>query len=175
MPLCLCRMPCELPIGIVWHTNSKWQVVVQHDFEKPGPSCKTLRVNGSSAAGHLPQALMPCHRHAVPLQLLPARPGSWLSRLLFPTRQRTCTLAGGYVVVKAIQDGMRLPPEAVMPSMASLRDFGNTSVSLTWYGESIGLPKPCTVVPMACRALNCSCIDVKATAGSIGSDSPAVS
>jgi len=41
------------------------------------------------------------------------------------------------VVVKAIQEGMGLPAEVVMPSMASLRDFGNTSVSLTWYGESL--------------------------------------
>lgn len=41
--------------------------------------------------------------------------------------------AGGYVVVKAIQESMRLPSEKVMPSMASLMDFGNTSVSLTWY------------------------------------------
>jgi predicted naringenin-chalcone synthase len=45
--------------------------------------------------------------------------------------------AGGYVVVKAIQESMKLPPAAVMSSMASLMDFGNTSVSLTWYGESV--------------------------------------
>lgn len=52
------------------------------------------------------------------------------------------------MVVKSIQEGMGLPAEAVMPSMASLRDFGNTSVSLTWYGESTRLPKLCTVVPI---------------------------
>ena len=44
------------------------------------------------------------------------------------------------MVVKAIQESMRLPPEKVMPSMGSLMDFGNTSVSLTWYGELL-----CTV------------------------------
>lgn len=42
---------------------------------------------------------------------------------------------GGYVVVKALQQGLRLPPQAVMPSLAALRDYGNTSVSMTWYGE----------------------------------------
>jgi hypothetical protein len=41
--------------------------------------------------------------------------------------------AGGYAVLKGIQQGMNLPVEAVLPSFASLRDMGNTSSSTTWY------------------------------------------
>lgn len=53
--------------------------------------------------------------------------------------------AGGYAVLKGIQKGMNLPSECVIPSFASLRDFGNTSSSTTWYTmaylESIGAVK----------------------------------
>jgi 3-ketoacyl-CoA synthase len=41
--------------------------------------------------------------------------------------------AGGYAVLRAIQKGLRLPVEQMMPSCASLRDFGNTSSASTWY------------------------------------------
>jgi hypothetical protein len=36
-------------------------------------------------------------------------------------------------VLKGIQKGMDLPVEAVLPSFAALRDYGNTSCSTTWY------------------------------------------
>lgn len=53
--------------------------------------------------------------------------------------------AGGYAVLKGIQKGMNLPVEAVLPSFASLRDYGNTSSSTTWYTiaylESVGAVK----------------------------------
>jgi len=53
--------------------------------------------------------------------------------------------AGGYAVLKGIQKGMNLPTEAMLPSFASLRDYGNTSSSTTWYTmsylESIGAVK----------------------------------
>ena len=41
--------------------------------------------------------------------------------------------AGGYAVLKGIQKGMNLPVGSVLPSFASLRDYGNTSSSTTWY------------------------------------------
>ncbi|KAF6256625.1 FAE1/Type III polyketide synthase-like protein-domain-containing protein [Scenedesmus sp. NREL 46B-D3] len=41
--------------------------------------------------------------------------------------------AGGYAVLKGIQKGMDLPVDAVLPSFAALRDYGNTSCSTTWY------------------------------------------
>eukprot|EP00882_Tetradesmus_deserticola_P000497 GHRQ01000548.1.p1 GENE.GHRQ01000548.1~~GHRQ01000548.1.p1 ORF type:complete len:504 (+),score=215.48 GHRQ01000548.1:478-1989(+) len=41
--------------------------------------------------------------------------------------------AGGYAVLKGIQQGMDLPVDAVLPSFAALRDYGNTSCSTTWY------------------------------------------
>jgi hypothetical protein len=41
--------------------------------------------------------------------------------------------AGGYAILRGIQKGLRLPAEAMMPSFASLRDFGNTSSASTWY------------------------------------------
>jgi hypothetical protein len=41
--------------------------------------------------------------------------------------------AGGYAILRGIQKGLRLPAEKMMPSFASLRDFGNTSSSSTWY------------------------------------------
>lgn len=44
--------------------------------------------------------------------------------------------AGGYAVLKGIQGGMGLPVEAVLPSFAALRDYGNTSSSTTWYSMS---------------------------------------
>lgn len=41
--------------------------------------------------------------------------------------------AGGYAVLKGLQQAMRLPPEKMLPSFGTLRDFGNTSCSTTWY------------------------------------------
>jgi 3-ketoacyl-CoA synthase len=41
--------------------------------------------------------------------------------------------AGGYAVLKGLQAAMNLPVERMMPSFATLRDFGNTSCSTTWY------------------------------------------
>jgi hypothetical protein len=41
--------------------------------------------------------------------------------------------AGGYAVLKGLQSAMRLPSEKMLPSFATLRDFGNTSCSTTWY------------------------------------------
>jgi 3-ketoacyl-CoA synthase len=32
--------------------------------------------------------------------------------------------AGGYAILRGIQKGLRLPADAMMPSFASLRDFG---------------------------------------------------
>ena len=53
--------------------------------------------------------------------------------------------AGGYAVLKGIQKGMNLPMEMMLPSFASLRDYGNTSSSTTWYSmaylERFGLVK----------------------------------
>lgn len=40
---------------------------------------------------------------------------------------------GGYAVLKGIQRGMNLPTDMMLPSFATLRDFGNTSSSTTWY------------------------------------------
>ncbi len=40
------------------------------------------------------------------------------------------------MVVKAIKDSMQLTPQAVMATLASLRDYGNTSVSCSWYAWS---------------------------------------
>lgn len=40
--------------------------------------------------------------------------------------------AGGYAVLKGIQQGLRLPAAKMVPSFASLRDYGNTSCSTTW-------------------------------------------
>jgi 3-ketoacyl-CoA synthase len=41
--------------------------------------------------------------------------------------------AGGYGVLKGIQDGMHLPTPKMIPSFAALREYGNTSCSTTWY------------------------------------------
>jgi 3-ketoacyl-CoA synthase len=41
--------------------------------------------------------------------------------------------AGGYAVLKGLQQAMHLPVDKVLPSFATLRDFGNTSCSTTWY------------------------------------------
>ena len=53
--------------------------------------------------------------------------------------------AGGYAVLKGIQKGMSLPMEMMLPSFASLRDYGNTSSSTTWYSmaymERFGMVK----------------------------------
>lgn len=42
-------------------------------------------------------------------------------------------LAGGYAILRGIQRGLRLPANKMLPSFASLRDFGNTSSASTWY------------------------------------------
>ena len=39
--------------------------------------------------------------------------------------------AGGYAVLKGLQAAMRLPVGTMMPSFATLRDYGNTSCSTT--------------------------------------------
>lgn len=45
-------------------------------------------------------------------------------------------------MLKGLQQAMRLPADKMLPSFATLRDFGNTSCSTTWYVlaymESIG-------------------------------------
>lgn len=41
--------------------------------------------------------------------------------------------AGGYAVLKGIQQGLALPADSMIPSFAALRDYGNTSCSTTWY------------------------------------------
>jgi len=41
--------------------------------------------------------------------------------------------AGGYAILRGIQKGLRLPSDKMMPSFASLRDYGNTSSASTWY------------------------------------------
>ncbi|GBF90942.1 hypothetical protein Rsub_03797 [Raphidocelis subcapitata] len=41
--------------------------------------------------------------------------------------------AGGYAVLKGLMAAMRLPTEKMLPSFATLRDYGNTSCSTTWY------------------------------------------
>jgi predicted naringenin-chalcone synthase len=43
-----------------------------------------------------------------------------------------CGCAGGYAVLKGLQMAMRLPAEKLLPSFATLRDYGNTSCSTTW-------------------------------------------
>jgi 3-ketoacyl-CoA synthase len=42
-------------------------------------------------------------------------------------------LPGGYAVLKGVQEGMKLPSSKMLASFASLRDYGNTSCSTTWY------------------------------------------
>jgi len=39
----------------------------------------------------------------------------------------------GYAILRGIQKGLKLPADKMMPSFASLRDFGNTSSASTWY------------------------------------------
>jgi len=41
--------------------------------------------------------------------------------------------AGGYAVLKGLMKAMSLPVEKVLPSFSTLRDYGNTSCSTTWY------------------------------------------
>ena len=40
--------------------------------------------------------------------------------------------AGGYAVLKGLKSAMRLPVDKMLPSFATLRDYGNTSCSTTW-------------------------------------------
>ncbi|PNH05321.1 3-ketoacyl-CoA synthase 9 [Tetrabaena socialis] len=41
--------------------------------------------------------------------------------------------AGGYAVLKGLQEGLNLPSSAMIASFAALREYGNTSASTTWY------------------------------------------
>ncbi len=40
---------------------------------------------------------------------------------------------GGYAVLRGLKTALKLPMDAMMPSFATLRDYGNTSCSSTWY------------------------------------------
>lgn len=42
------------------------------------------------------------------------------------------TPTGGYAVLKGLQQAMHLPVDKMLPSFATLRDYGNTSCSTTW-------------------------------------------
>lgn len=44
-----------------------------------------------------------------------------------------CLHAGGYAVLKGLQDALKLPSSNMIPSFAGLREYGNTSCSTTWY------------------------------------------
>jgi len=50
-----------------------------------------------------------------------------------PSCHDAIVCAGGYAVLKGLQQAMRLPSEKMLPSFATLRDYGNTSCSTTWY------------------------------------------
>lgn len=41
-------------------------------------------------------------------------------------------MTGGYAVLKGLKQAMQLPVEKMIPSFATLRDYGNTSCSTTW-------------------------------------------
>lgn len=43
-----------------------------------------------------------------------------------------CLMTGGYAVLKGLKQAMQLPVEKMIPSFATLRDYGNTSCSTTW-------------------------------------------
>eukprot|EP00877_Chromochloris_zofingiensis_P011289 jgi/Chrzof1/6413/Cz18g09230.t1_LCKAS7 len=53
--------------------------------------------------------------------------------------------AGGHPVLIALRQSLNLPVEAMLPSFSTLRDYGNTSCSTTWYSmaymESMGVVK----------------------------------
>eukprot|EP00877_Chromochloris_zofingiensis_P011287 jgi/Chrzof1/6411/Cz18g09190.t1_LCKAS6 len=53
--------------------------------------------------------------------------------------------AGGHPVLVALRQSLNLPVEAMLPSFSTLRDYGNTSCSTTWYSmacmESTGVVK----------------------------------
>lgn len=53
--------------------------------------------------------------------------------LLAPLLSTLLLLPGGYAVLKGVQEGMKLPSSKMLASFASLRDYGNTSCSTTWY------------------------------------------
>jgi hypothetical protein len=80
------------------------------------------------------QALRPPHpqtpSHA---QLLPPGP----SQSPRPRRQSPHArgAAGGYAILQAVKKGLSLPADKMMPSFVSLRDYGNTSSSSTWWGS----------------------------------------
>jgi hypothetical protein len=63
--------------------------------------------------------------------------------------------AGGYAILRGIQKGLRLPADKMLPSFASLRDFGNTSSASTWYTWSyiestMGVKKGETILQVRC-------------------------
>ena len=39
---------------------------------------------------------------------------------------------GGYAVLKGIQERLKLPTDKMIPSFATLHEYGNTSCSTTW-------------------------------------------
>ncbi|GIL63203.1 hypothetical protein Vafri_17330 [Volvox africanus] len=49
--------------------------------------------------------------------------------------------AGGYAVLKGLQEGLGLPASCMIPSFAALREYGNTSSSTTWY--ALGYTEAC--------------------------------
>ncbi|GLC40215.1 3-ketoacyl-CoA synthase 11 [Pleodorina starrii] len=49
--------------------------------------------------------------------------------------------AGGYAVLKGLQEGLDLPASSMIPSFAALREYGNTSSSTTWY--ALGYTEAC--------------------------------
>jgi hypothetical protein len=76
---------------------------------------------GLHAANFCKTVCMPDYLHVV-----------GVGALLLTACRMMCCAAGGYAVVKGLQQAMRLPVEKVLPSFATLRDYGNTSCSTTW-------------------------------------------
>ncbi|EFJ47012.1 hypothetical protein VOLCADRAFT_61822 [Volvox carteri f. nagariensis] len=59
--------------------------------------------------------------------------------------------AGGYAVIKGLQEGLNLPASCMIPSFAALREYGNTSSSTTWY--ALGYTEACEGVKKGERVL----------------------
>ena len=57
--------------------------------------------------------------------------------------------AGGFAVLKGLQAAMRLPLEKMLPSFATLRDFGNTSCSTTCARARVRARAACAAAPAA--------------------------